>query len=158
MAQARLPSALLPSLKDRLLNPESMGTQAQPGYTLSQIIDSVRDDLEDLLNTRRAFEVDEAKFPQLARSFVNFGLPDLTSLTGMQEEIAEGIAGTIEKIIAQHEPRLRNIRATVARTRILDLRVRLHIEADLRVDPAPRVSFETIVELTTGHAFIRDTA
>ncbi len=154
MAQARLPTALLPSLKDRLINPDSMGTQANPGYTIAQIIDSVRDDLEDLLNTRRAFEVKEAQYPQLAKSLVNYGLPDLTSLSGMQDEIAGGIATIIEQTIAAHEPRLRKVRANVVSSRNIDLRVRFHIEAEVRVDPAPRVTFETVVELTSGHTSI----
>ena len=29
------------------------------------------------------------------------------------------------------------------------------INAELRVDPAPAVAFETVVELTTGHVVIR---
>ena len=37
----------MPSLKDRLLDPESVGTAAQPGYSLPQIVESVREDLEE---------------------------------------------------------------------------------------------------------------
>jgi hypothetical protein len=33
--------------------------------------------------------------------------------------------------------------------------VRFHIDARLNVDPAPEVSFETVVELITGHASIK---
>src|SRR6516162_9749390 len=62
MAQLDLPSALAPSLKDRLFDPDSMGTKDRPGYTLRQILDSVREDLEDLLNTRRAHELPDARF------------------------------------------------------------------------------------------------
>ena len=51
---------------------------------------------------------------------------------------------------------LRNVRATAVRGRALDLRARFHIDAELRVDPAPRVAFETEVELTTGYATIRE--
>jgi predicted component of type VI protein secretion system len=56
-----------------------------------------------------------------------------------------------------HEPRLRNVRATVVRSRNLNLRVRYHIDAELRVDPAPKVTFETEVELTTGYTSVRET-
>ena len=55
-----------------------------------------------------------------------------------------------------HEPRLRNVRATMVKSRGLDLKATFHIDAELRVDPAPPVAFETIVELTTGHASIRE--
>jgi type VI secretion system protein ImpF len=158
MAKLDLPPGLLPSLKDRLLDPESMGTLAQPGYNLSNVLDSVRDDLEELLNTRRSLQVPAAQFPELAQSVATFGLKDLTSVGGSTLEKQEDIARMIEKAILLHEPRLQNVRAKVVKTRVADLRVRYHIDAVLRVDPAPAVAFETVVELTTGHVSIREGA
>src|SRR5262245_12716252 len=115
MAESDLPAGLMPSLKDRLLDPSSVGSRGQPGYTLTQILESVREDLEDLLNTRRSREVLEKHYAQLARSIVNYGLPDLTSLDTSTSGKRELIAQLIEKIIAVHEPRLRNVRATLVR-------------------------------------------
>jgi type VI secretion system protein ImpF len=158
MAQLDLPSALMPSLMDRLLDPDSIGTRAQPGYTLTQIIDSVRRDLEELLNTRRSLEVLETHHAELARSVATYGLPDLMSLGGSTPAKQEEIGRLIEKTILLHEPRLRNVRAKVVRSRTVDLRLRFHIDAELRVDPAPAVTFETVVELTTGHVSIREDA
>ena len=156
MAQLDLPSTLMPSLKDLLLDPDSIGTRGQPGYTLRQIIDSVRDDLEELLNTRVAQQELEKQYPELARSIATYGLPDLVSMGAGTPAKQEEIGHIIEKIIAQHEPRLRNVRATLVRTRALELRVLFHIDAELCVDPAPALAFETVVELTTGHASIRE--
>ena len=158
MASLELPPALMPSLMDRLLDPNSMGTQAQPGYTLTQILDSVRDDLEELLNTRRSYQVMEKQFPELARSVATYGLADLTSIGGSTPGKQDEIGRMIEKAIGLHEPRLRNVRARVVRSRAVDLRVRFHIDAELRVDPAPAVAFETVVELTTGHVAISEGA
>jgi type VI secretion system protein ImpF len=156
MAQLDLPAALMPSLKDRLLDPDSMGTRGYPGYSLRQILESVRDDLEELLNSRRSHQLLETQYPELTRSIVTYGLPDLASLDtstpGKQEEIGK----IIEKAIGLHEPRLRNVRATLVRTRAVELRALFHIDAELCVDPAPAVSFETVVELTSGHATIRE--
>ena len=156
MAQLDLPSALMPSLLDRLLDPDSMGTRAQPGYTLSQIVESVHKDLEDLLNTRRSVEVVGAHFVELARSVATFGLPDLTSVAGSTLGKQEAIGHLIEKAIELHEPRLRNVRAKAVRSRTQDLRVRYHIDAELVVDPAPAVTFETVVEMTTGHVSVQE--
>ena len=156
MAQLDLPPGLLPSLKDRLLDPESMGTLAQPGYTLTQVLDSVREDLEELLNTRRSLQVLATQFPELARSTATFGLRDLTSIGGATAGKQEEIARMIEKAITLHEPRLNNVRAKVVKSRAVELRLRYHIEAVLRVDPAPAVAFETVVELTTGHVSVRE--
>ena len=156
MAQLDLPPGLMPSLMDRLLDPDSMGTRALPGYTLPQILESVRDDLEELLNTRRSYQVPAIPYPELARSVAAYGLADLTSIGGSTSGKLEEIGRMIEKAIALHEPRLKNVRAKVIRSRAIDLRVRFHIDADLRVDPAPAVTFQTEVELTTGHVAIHE--
>jgi type VI secretion system protein ImpF len=156
MAQPDLPTTLLPSLKDRLLDPDSMGTREQPGYSLQQIIDSVREDLEELLNTRRSHGRLEIQYPELARSVATYGMLDLASVDTSSPGKQEALGPIIEKIITLHEPRLRNIRTTFVRTRKLELRVLFHIDAELRVDPAPPVAFETVLELTTGHATIRE--
>ena len=156
MAQLDLPTALLPSLKDRLLDPDSMGTKGRPGYTLTQILESVRDDLDELLNTRRSYEVLDTQYAELSRSIVTYGLPDLTLLGATTAPKQEAVGHIIAKIITQHEPRLRNVRATLVRTRTLEMRVLFHIDAELRVDPFPPMDFDTVVELSTGHASIRE--
>jgi type VI secretion system protein ImpF len=158
MAQLELPPALMPSLMDRLLDPDSMGTRAQPGYTLNQILESVKEDLEELLNTRRSYQVLDKQFPELAKSVATFGLTDLTSIGGATLGKQEEIGRMIEKAIAMHEPRLRGVRARVVRSRTIDLRLQFHIDAELRVDPCPAVAFETVVELTTGHVAVREGA
>ena len=156
MAQPDLPTTLLPSVKDRLLDPDSMGTREQPGYSLQQIIDSVREDLEELLNTRRSHGILETQYPELARSIATYGMLDLASVDSSSPGKQEAIGRIIEKIITLHEPRLRNVRATFVRTRAFELRVVFHLDAELRVDPAPPVAFETVLELSTGHATIRE--
>jgi type VI secretion system protein ImpF len=158
MAQLDLPPALMPSLKDRLLDPDSMGTSGRPGFGLRQVIDSVRDDLEDLLNTRRPHRVRESQYAELSRSIVTYGLPDLASLDTSTPASQAAIGRVIEAVIALHEPRLRNVRATLVKAGEIEARVLFHIDAELRVDPAPEVAFETVVELTTGQASVRDRA
>ena len=156
MAHLDLPRGLMPSLKDRLLDPDSMGTRGWPGYGLQQILESVRDDLEELLNTRRSHRVLETEYAELAHSIVTYGLPDLSSIDTSTSGKREEIGRIMEKIITLHERRLRNVRATMVKSRGVDLTATFHIDAELRVDPAPPVAFETIVELTTGHASIRE--
>src|SRR5437588_12553140 len=99
MAQLDLPSALLPSLKDRLLDPDSIGTRGQPGYSLRQIIDSVRDDLDELLNTRRSYLLLQTEYTELARSIFTYGLPDIVSLGGSTPSQQQAIGQILEQII-----------------------------------------------------------
>ncbi len=148
----------MPSLKDRLFDPESIGTKGQPGYSLRQIIDSVREDLEDLLNTRRSFDLLVSQYTELIRSVATYGMPDLASMGGSTNAKQHEIGNIIEKIITLHEPRLSNVRVQLVKSRALDLRVLFNIDAELRVDSAPPVTFDTVVELTTGHASIRESS
>ena len=65
MARIDPQHALKASLLDRLIDPESDGTASQPGCTVEQMIDSVRRDLEDLLNTHRTVPDVSAEFPEV---------------------------------------------------------------------------------------------
>jgi type VI secretion system protein ImpF len=145
----------MPSLLDRLTDPDSMGSDGRTGYGVQQIIDAVRADLEELLNTRQTHAGLPAEFVEVHNSIVTFGLPDLTSFNPSKPQEREQISAIVEGIIAKFEPRLRNVRVAVADPgQDKDRLVRFHIDAQLNVDPAPEVGFETVVELLTGHASI----
>jgi type VI secretion system protein ImpF len=156
MARPDLPPALMPSVLDRLIDPESGGTARRRGYSAEQVVDAVRRDLEDLLNTRRTFSVPAGDYPEVANSVVAYGLPDLASLNAYTPQQREAIGRVIEGAITQFEPRLRDVRATLKDPGADTQRtVRFHVDARLAMEPAPEVAFETILELTTGHASIR---
>jgi type VI secretion system protein ImpF len=146
---------LMPSVLDRLIDPESGGTAWRRGYGVAQIVDVVRRDLEDLLNTRQSHQHLPPEYTQVHNSLVAFGLPDLAALEAHTPQQRQEIGSVIERIIARFEPRLRNVRARMIDAGQKDRKVRFHIDARLNVDPAPEVSFETVVELITGHASIK---
>ena len=146
---------LMPSIIDRLIDPESAGTVARYGYGVAQMTEAVRRDLEDLLNTRRAeHEVADA-FPEVQRSVVNYGLPEVVSMPALTTDQRVQIGRELERAIAYFEPRLRDVRARiVSGLNIVDRAVKFHIEGRLRVDPAPDVEFETVLELSTGRSTV----
>lgn len=147
---------LMPSIVDRLIDPESGGTIARRGYGLDQMVEVVRRDLEDLLNTRQSFSDIDPAFVELRKSVLSYGLPDFTSMSATTSEERGRLGAIIERIVEQHEPRLRQVRAILVHSGSSDTRaVRFHIEARLRVEPSPEVGFETTLELTTGHASIQ---
>lgn len=149
---------LLPSLLDRLLDPDSAGTAARPGYSFRQMSDAVRRDLEDLLNTRQSLPNDDTPFPELMTSVFGFGLPDMNSLNAISPAQREGIGRTIAAVVQRYEPRLRDVRAILVSTGdINDRRVEFLLEARLAVDPAPEIAFDTILELTTGRYSVKTT-
>lgn len=147
---------LMPSVLDRLMNPETTGTAWRRGYDLQQIVDAIRRDLEELLNSHQMYAETLEDWPELGTSLLTYGMPDFASLTNTAAKGREAIGKRIEEVIARFEPRLRNVHATIVEgTNPGDRHVRFHLDAQINVDPAPEVAFETIVELTTGRAAIQ---
>ncbi len=158
MSRVDLNQALVPTMLDRLIDPDSGGTQARAGYGIEQVVASVRRDLEDLLNTHRAIIQLPDEYPELHRSPVGYGIPDFGSLQTSTRRQQDAIGQMVEKIISTFEPRLREVQVHVVQdTRATEhhLSVRFQIEARLKVEPYPDVSFETVMELTTGCTQIR---
>jgi type VI secretion system protein ImpF len=158
MSRVDLNQALTPSILDRLVDPDSTGTAARSGYGVEQVIFSVRRDLEDLLNTHRSIIHLPQEFPEILKSPVGYGIPDFASLSTSTVQQRESIARMVAEIITRFEPRLREVTVHVIDdNRGVDhhLSVRFQIEARLRVEPYPDISFETVMELTTGCTQIR---
>lgn len=157
MTRIDLQQALTPSVLDRLVDPESGGTRARAGYGVQQIISAVRRDLEDLLNTRRAVVDMPPELPELKRSPIGFGIPDFGSIPTSTPQQQESIGAMLEAIIERFEPRLRDVHVILVEESRAgrQLSVRFQIEARLSIEPYPDISFETIVELTTGCTSIR---
>jgi type VI secretion system protein ImpF len=158
MARNEPSTGLTPSILDRLLDPESEGTSWRRGYTVEQMIDAVRRDLEDLLNSHRTADRLADEFAEVSNSIVTFGLPDLVSTQSTKAIAQERVCASIEDAITRFEPRLTNVRvipASIADPKVLKLE--FQIQAILRVDPAPEVSFVTVLQLTTGETTIQQT-
>jgi type VI secretion system protein ImpF len=143
----------LPSLLDRLTDPDSMGGLVA-GYDPREMMDAVRADLEELLNTRRTTVDVPPEFEQVRHSIVTYGLPDLAGFNAASAGHAADLARIIADIITRNEPRLIRVKVTVSREATPTRSVRFHIDAALNMDPAPEVGFETVLELTSGRATV----
>ena len=156
-----LAQGLMPSLLDRIIDPDSLGADATRGYTVAQMRDAVRRDLEDLFNTHTPGVNIPAEYREVHSSVATYGLPDIAWVSSVKGFQGRDLAAIIEQAIHLHEPRLRDVQVVVItegdkRDGPADKRVHLHIEARLNVDPSPEVEFETVLELTTGQASIRE--
>jgi type VI secretion system protein ImpF len=146
---------LMPSLLDRLIDPEASGTAWRPGYSVEQMIEAVHRDLEDLLNSRLTNLDIPEDCPETRRSLAGYGLPDLASLQAFTPAQRAEIGRVLEATIAHFEPRLRDVRATLVNPgETKERTVKFRIDARLCLDPAPEVAFDTILELSTGHSTI----
>src|SRR5438046_1105633 len=147
---------LMPSIVDRLVDPLSAGTDARRGYSLPQMLEMIRRDLEDLLNTRQTNMGMPPQLTRVARSMMSYGLPDLTTFTVTSIAARDDMSRKLESIISQHEPRLKDVRVILSDIEEGNKQaIRCRIEARFALDPAPEVSFDTIMEPLTGQHKVR---
>ena len=156
MARITAQEGLRPSIIDRLVDPESEGTSWRRGYSVEQMIDVVRRDLEDLLNTHRMILDIPEEFAEVRRSTVAFGVPDPTSYESSGRDGPRRVCAVIEEAIAMFEPRLTDVQVIpLGSASAQSLRLEFEIRATLRLDPSPEVAFVTLLKLTTGEATIQ---
>lgn len=109
--------AYVPGLLDRLMEPGGHGAAGQGAFSrasIEDIKDSVARDLEALLNTRIAMpEPPPRRFPECRRSLVTYGLQDFAGRSLSSFDDRAHICACLEQAIARHEPRLRNVRASL---------------------------------------------
>jgi type VI secretion system protein ImpF len=143
---------LLPSLLDRLIDRQPhIRTEAESARAQSfrELKEAVRRDLEWLLNTRRTPNEPPSPTSELARSVYNYGLPDFSNAALNIVDDRRRIARLMEMTIGTYEPRLTNIHVTVQEAAAGSRLLLFHIEAALRMSPAPqRVFFDAKLELT----------
>jgi len=113
-----------PGLFDRLLGAPSRGaagsvSNVTNAATVSRISaedlkDAVARDLEALLNTRAVFPEELLEdYPECSSSILNYGLNDFADRSLSSPSDRAHICACLEKVIARHEPRLRNVKASL---------------------------------------------
>jgi type VI secretion system protein ImpF len=146
---------LNPSIWDRLLDPETSGTNGRPGYSYEQLVQAVIRDVEALLNARQTPLSAVDRNSALAKSLLGYGLPDLVSFSSSKEDQAR-IAALLQVTVARYEPRLRNIRARPTTTEAgRSWRLGFVVEAELSIEPHPHVTLETTLDLAGGTHNVR---
>jgi type VI secretion system protein ImpF len=104
-----------PGLFDRLLGvPLRGGNGTVARMSVEDMKDAVARDLEALLNTRAVLpEALLDDYPECGRSIVSYGMKDFAELSLSSPSDRALICASIEKTIAGHEPRLRNVKASL---------------------------------------------
>ena len=158
MAELTTQERLQPSLLDRLTddNPQKkQESRDRRVMSASRLREAVLRDLVWLLNTGSLEATEDLdEYPDVARSVLNFGMPELAGITG-----SSLIAGELEKAVRQaildFEPRiLRNtvkVRAIPAEDEPDQNALTLEIEGTLWGQPSPQQLFlKTEVDLESG--------
>ncbi len=91
--------------------------------------------------------------PQVKKSILNYGLPDLANKTIDETQRINAIRGELEEVFRDFEPRLlaRTIKIERDEEGEEELSIRFVVRADMRADPVPTsIEFVTEVELDSG--------
>ena len=160
MARVDADLPLIPSVLDRLLDDRPEERREAPKtrtQVLRELKQSVRRDLENLLNTRRRATGWPADLKELECSLASYGLPDIT---GADLEAAQNrgqFLRALEDVIRRFEPRFLYVNVKMLEEpNSVDRVLRFRIDAMLRVEPAPEpVAFDSSLQPITGNVEVR---
>ena len=156
---------LRPSILDRLIDSDPGNRiEADPDQhqKLKELRQSVRRDLENLLNTRMRLIEPDDEYTELKHSLLNYGLPDLATVNISNIDKRRQFVQQLERLLLDFEPRFKTVSVIYQDdTESIDRTLRFRIDATLYADPSPEVViFDSILEpvsrtvniVETGHA------
>jgi len=139
-------------LFDRLVDRSpKLRHEVRPARTLDRrgLRESVRRELERLLNTRCPFPVH--RLADRPRSVLDYGLPELTGFSAHSFEDRERLAELIRRAVEAFEPRLSDVRVRLEPAPGDALSLIGSLEGLLQFDGVTEpVSFQAAVETRTG--------
>ncbi len=143
------------SLLDRLIDNQPDVSKEAPmddAEKLRIIQQSVRRDLESLLNTRYRCVSWPPEFDEIDDSLINYGIPDFTASSLNAAGDSDVLVNAIKKAITLFEPRLVDVKVTPVRNEhYFDRTFRFRIEGMLVVeDGRHRVKYDSSMESATG--------
>lgn len=161
MAKIRDDQPLIPSVLDRLLDDEPHNTHETPKsrhQVLRELKQSVRRDLENLLNTRWRSIAWPPNLDELDLSLVNYGIPDFTGVNMAAPSERERLRQVIERIVRKFEPRFKTVKVKLLdNADNADRTLRFRIDALLHAEPAPEpVAFDSQLEPTSSDFSVAD--
>lgn len=149
MARTKSEVLVTQSLIDRLTDREQWPeTRAA---SISMYRDSLKRDVEWLLNTRQPVMPELESYPEVAASVFNYGLPDLHSYDGSAGKEENALTVALEKCIRTFEPRINQPRVYLSRTDLLSRSLRFHVEGQIVYENMEEeIKFDTVLELISG--------
>lgn len=149
---------LQPSLLDRLTDDQPERKQEsrdQRVLTIQKLRDCVLRDLSWLFNTVNLNAIqDLSSYPEIMRSVINYGMPDLAGHTASSVEV-HSLERLLKQAILDYEPRLlRNsvrVKLKLSESRMNHNAMTFDVEADLWADPVPlHMYMKTEIDLEIG--------
>jgi type VI secretion system protein ImpF len=151
---------ITPSVLDRLLDFEPKMSQEAAksrSKSLRELKQSVRRDLEWLLNTRCYPEDVDEGLEEVLKSVVFFGLPDFTGVSAKSHIEQKKLTQAVETAIKYFEPRFFDLKVKLEPIDNVDRVLRFRIEANLDIEPTPEpVAFDTVLQLGSGEFAVKE--
>jgi type VI secretion system protein ImpF len=152
-------AAILPSVFDRLLDdtPDQPAKDPILMFSLSDFKAALARDLESLLNTRVVYSDDLIKeYPEAHKSVVNYGIPDLSSLSLRNPEHKVFLRKKISDAIETYDKRLQKVKVTFNTEGNTERLLHFRVDALLEIHPArPPVSFDATLQLSSNVYHVR---
>lgn len=161
MARVDKKRKLRPSVLDRLFDNVTHNTRdydSDHHQLLKQLRNSIRRDLELLLNTRFYISEPSNSFPELDKSLLNYGLPDLATVNIIDIDKRNEFSRKLEETLSYFEPRFKSVRVSfLGNTDKSDRTLRFRIDAVIYADPLPEaVVFDSILESSTHTVSVKE--
>jgi type VI secretion system protein ImpF len=161
MARVDKKKKLRPSVLDRLFDNDPQNqVEHDPGHhqLLKQLRDSVRRDLENLLNTRFYILDPSDDYQELDVSLLNYGLPDLATVNIIDVEKRNQFTRKLEETLRMFEPRFKSVKISfLDNSDNNDRTLRFRIDAVIYADPLPEVVvFDSILESVTRTVNVKE--
>jgi len=149
------------SILDRLIDNEPQSntdSDANKYHKLKNLRNSVRRDLENLLNTRYKIMQPAEEYKEIELSLLNYGLPDLATINMSDVDKKKEFIENFETILREYEPRFKSIKVSyLDNSDKLDRTLRFRIDATLYADPYPEVIiFDSILEPVTRSINVKE--
>lgn len=162
MARVDKTKKLRPSVLDRLLDDDPANiTEKDVGQhqKLKQLRNSVRRDLENMLNTRFRIVEPGSEYPEIQKSLLNYGLPDLATINIFDKIKRQEFVDHLETLLIDFEPRFKSVKINfMENSNAADKTLRFKIDAVLYADPSPEVVvFDSTLEPVTRTVNVEDT-
>lgn len=116
-----------------------------------EVRESIRRDLEALLNTRRNPKGPPTTLSELKDALVSYGVDGMVSANLVTDEAKLKLARMIERRISLFETRLSEVQVTILKSRTMTERaLRMRIDATFRLhEGMPPISFESTIDPST---------
>lgn len=149
------------SVLDRLIDLEPRVSTEPPkshATSLAELKQSVRRDLEWLLNTRYFYDPGDGEgLKETIKSVAFYGLPDFTGVSAKSHVEQARMTQALEAALKSFEPRFINVKVSMEPISNLDRMLRFRIEANLDIEPAPEpVVFDTVLQMGSGNFAVKE--